>query len=330
VQLSLVNLAGRRDGAAARRAVGTFRRLAALAAVVLALAVAQVPTRPPVLAPSAAAAASSIEAGFSPVGRYAVTAQVLTDVSGSTPYKIFRPADYSALGFASPIVTWGNGTNGTVDLYSVLLSHLASYGFTVIAPDQANTGSGRAMTAGVQYLIAQAGTAGSVFQGRLDVNSVAALGHSQGAGGAVRAATNNPTLFDTVVTFSLPNKMWIGTNSDCPTKSDCTFDPAQLRQPTFLAGTHGTIDSIITSISTEQAFYQQVPGHAVLGLIQNSAGKKADHNTIQDRNGPNGFLGYVTAWLCAQLRGDATAATAFGGAHPELVSNTNWPDSAAK
>jgi hypothetical protein len=45
---------------------------------------------------------------------------------------------------------------------------------------------------------------------------------------------------------------------------------------------------------------------------------------------PAGELGYATAWLEYQLRGDATAAGAFTGAHPELVSNTNWPGSATK
>jgi hypothetical protein len=45
---------------------------------------------------------------------------------------------------------------------------------------------------------------------------------------------------------------------------------------------------------------------------------------------PGGFLGYATAWLEYQLRGNATAAGAFTGAHPEPVSNTNWPGSATK
>jgi hypothetical protein len=34
--------------------------------------------------------------------------------------------------------------------------------------------------------------------------------------------------------------------------------------------------------------------------------------------------------LTNQLRGNATAAGAFTGAHPELVSNSNWPGSATK
>ncbi len=40
--------------------------------------------------------------------------------------------------------------------------------------------------------------------------------------------------------------------------------------------------------------------------------------------------GYATAWLEYQLRGNATAAGAFTGPHPELVANANWPGSAVK
>ena len=45
---------------------------------------------------------------------------------------------------------------------------------------------------------------------------------------------------------------------------------------------------------------------------------------------PGGFLGYATAWLEYQLRGNATAAGAFTGPHPELLWNLNWPGSAVK
>lgn len=70
-----------------------------------------------------------------------------------------------------------------------------------------------------------------------------------------------------------------------------------------------------------------------LGIILNSDAKPADHTSIENPalgGNPGGFLGYATAWLEYQLRGNATAAGAFTGAHPELVSNTNWPGSATK
>ncbi len=49
-----------------------------------------------------------------------------------------------------------------------------------------------------------------------------------------------------------------------------------------------------------------------------------------DGGNPGGFLGYATAWLEYQLRGNAVAAGAFTGPHPELLSNINGPGSAVK
>jgi pimeloyl-ACP methyl ester carboxylesterase len=282
---------------------------------------------------TAAAAGNPVEATYTAAGPYATTTGTVSDGSGTVIYDVFRPSNYAALGFKSPIVTWGNGTNATPDMYSTLLGHFASYGFTVIASTLTNTGSGREIDAAAHYLVTQNGTAGSVYQGNLDVNRVAAVGHSQGAGGATRTATNDPALIKTLLTFSLPNTAFIGANPDCPTANDCRYNPASLTQPVFLTSTHGLIDALIASPSTETAFYNSVAGHAALGIIQNSDGKAADHSSIQNTaNGgnPGGELGYATAWLEYQLRGVSSAGAAFSGAHPELPSNTNWPGSAVK
>ena len=36
--------------------------------------------------------------------------------------------------------------------------------------------------------------------------------------------------------------------------------------------------------------------------------------------------GYMTAWMCWQLQGDAEAAKAFTGDHAEILNNANWQD----
>jgi hypothetical protein len=54
-----------------------------------------------------------VQAAFTPSGPYATTTGTVTDATGTVIYDLFYPAGYSALGFKSPIVTWGNGTNGT-------------------------------------------------------------------------------------------------------------------------------------------------------------------------------------------------------------------------
>jgi len=274
-----------------------------------------------------------VQAAFTPAGPYATTTGTVTDATGTAIYDLFYPSDYAALGFKSPIVTWGNGTGGTPAMVSTFLSHLASYGFTVIASTLPNTGSGHEIDAAAHYLVAQDSVTGSVFRGRLDVTEVAAAGLSQGAGGAVRATTSDPALIKTVMTFSLPNPIWAAPNPDCPTAADCTANPAALTRPVFFISTYGFWDSIIASPATEKAFFLSTSVPAALGIIFSSDGKLADHASIENTaNGgnPDGFLGYATAWLEYQLRGNATAAAAFTGPHPELVSNANWPGSAAK
>lgn len=329
MQLRSVMLEDRhRAVSAGRPRAGTPRWVIRAPLVALTLVAVQFSARPPVAA--AAGPAYPVESGYSTTGTFATATEVVTNAANGERYRVYRPADYAAVPFPSPIVTWGNGTNASPDMYSVLLGALASRGFTVVAPIQPNTGSGLAIAAAARFLITQNTTVQSVFQGHLDPGRIAAVGHSQGAGGAVRAATGNPSLIDTVVTFSLPNRGWVSANADCPTKNDCLYDVTRLSQPTLFVGTHGGLDSLIASTSTEQAFYRQVPGHAALALIQNSAGARADHNTIQNSGAPTGFLGYVTAWLSARLRDDPAAAAAFSGAHPELVGNTNWPGSAAR
>jgi hypothetical protein len=282
---------------------------------------------------SAQAASYPVQAAYTSPGPYATTTGVVKDSSGQVIYDLFYPSSYPALGFKSPIVTWGNGTDATPGKVSTLLSHLASYGFTVIASTLPNTGSGNEIDDAARYLVGQDSTTGSVFDGNLNVNEVAAAGASQGAGGVIRTATNDPALIKTALTFSLPNTFWVGPNPDCPTKADCMFNPAALTQPVFFISTHGPLDAIIASPATERAFFASTAVHAAVGIILNSGGKRADHNSVQntaDGGNPGGELGYATAWLEYQLRGDATAALAFTGAHPELVSNSNWPGSAAK
>jgi len=278
------------------------------------------------------AVSDPVQAAFTPPGPYATAAGTVTNASGTAVYDLFYPSDYAALGFQSPIVTWGNGTGGTPGQYSAFLLHLASYGFTVIASTLPNTGSGNEIDAAAHYLVAQDSVPASIFHGHLNVTEVAAVGMSQGATGAVRATTNDPALIKTVMTFSEPNPVWSAPNPDCPTAADCTAHPAALTRPVFFISTYGFWDSIIASPATEKAFFLSTSVHAALGIILNSDGKPADHTSIENppAGNPGGLLGYATAWLEYQLRGNATAAGAFTGPHPELVSNTNWPGSATK
>jgi hypothetical protein len=100
-----------------------------------------------------------------------------------------------------------------------------------------------------------------------------------------------------------------------------------MTQPVFFIPTHGPFDSFIASPAAERSFYHSTTVHAALGIIRD-AGETADHNSIVNTahgGNPAGDLGYATAWLEYQLRGNATAA-----ARTRTVSNTSWPGSATK
>lgn len=296
-----------------------------------------------VTAPSATADPTSYAAS----GPYEV-AVGRVEAPGGQRYDVFRPASYAAVPFRSPIITWGNGTKATPDDYRTLLGHLASWGFTVIASTQPDTGSGREILEGARLLVRADRRPDSPFVGHLDTGEIAAVGHSQGATGAVRAAVSGGRLISTVVTFSLPwngegplgskwatagSLGWSAPNPDCRTARDCWPDPAALRQPTFLVSTRGPIDAIVANPAVERCYFEAVRAPAALGIVTWSDGVRADHSSIQDRargGDPGGFLGYVTAWLLDQLRHDRRAASSFSGSHPALLHDSDWSGSAVK
>jgi dienelactone hydrolase len=263
--------------------------------------------------PGTAHAASAIESHYNVAGPWAVTTADVTDASGQVVYKLYRPAALGAGGFHHPIVTWGNGTGATPDMYPGVLNRLASWGFAVIASTDTTTGTGAEILSAAQYLAARNADPASVFYGKLDTGRIGAVGHSQGAGGVVNATTHSNGLITTVVPIALPARIWVSPGDE--------YYPAQITCPVLFLGAGQ--DIIISSPSTIRGFYDEVPGAAAMAVLTN-----ADHNTIQNTGG--GFLGYLTAWLMYRLQGDTYARGAFAGATPEINTNTAWKNQAEK
>lgn len=213
-----------------------------------------------------------------------------------------------------PILTWGNGTNATPSQYTGVLSQLASWGFVIIASNSTATGTGNEMLAGAQDMVNLNSDPTSLFYDKLNTNEIGAIGHSQGAGGSVRATVNSNGLIKVDVPICLPAQIWISTPTDA-------YNPAQLTVPVLFLG--GSNDFFIASPQTLKGYYNEVPGAAAL-LVLNGA----DHNTIQGSGGH--YLGYLTAWLMYQLQGDQYARGAFVGNPPEANTNSNWSHQAEK
>jgi len=253
-----------------------------------------------------------IEAYYSSAGPWVVSIGNYTDASGNT-YVLFYPTQLGTNGFKHPILTWGNGSYGVPSQYSGVLNQLASWGFVIIASTSPTTGTGNEMQAGVQDMISLNSDSASMFYNQLNTDAIGALGHSQGAGGTVRATVNSGGLIKTAVPISIPAQIWVKQPDD--------FNLGQLAVPVLFLG--GSNDWLIAPPWALLEYYIEVPGAAAL-LVLNGA----DHNTIQGSGG--GYLGYITAWMMYQLQGDQYARDAFVGDPPEANTNSNWSWQAEK
>lgn len=234
-----------------------------------------------------------------------------TDVTvpGGLTYRISHPRDLGRNGFAHPILVWGNGSNATPANYVGVFRQLASWGFVVIGSSDSQQADGRTMLGALRYLLRATLDPGSRFFGTLDPTEVGALGHSQGAGGAVNAANHSGGLIDTVVPINLPDRRYVGRAG--------SFSEADLPIPALFLG--GGTDGLISTPGGLRGYYQHVP-RAALGILRG-----ADHLAIQRTGG--GYLGYLTAWLMWQLQDDPYAGSAFVGPRSketEFRKNSRW------
>ena len=167
------------------------------------------------------------------------------------------------------------------------------------------------MLAGANYMVSENSNTSSVFYQKLNTAKVGALGHSQGAGGALNATLNSSGLIKTVLPIELPDPNWWGT----PPPSLAT-----LTASVFFV--RGSTDIIATEFAAKN-WYNPVPGAAA-----NATRIGTGHNEIQQTN--NKLKRYITAWLMYTLQGDAFARGAFAGATQEINNNTKWQDQALK
>lgn len=110
---------------------------------------------------------------------------------GTVPrFTLFRPADMEQSGLCHPVITWGNGTGSTPNLYGGLLRHLTSHGFVVIGSNSKNVARGtpRPMNVGIDWVLEQNADPSSVLYGRIDIARIGATGHSQGAMATTQAS----------------------------------------------------------------------------------------------------------------------------------------------
>ncbi|MEU4595829.1 hypothetical protein [Nocardia sp. NPDC023988] len=326
-------LSGRRPRNGARGALTSLALIVAAATGVVPAAAA--PYRP----------AAPLEATYHAPGPWVVAQRTGVDCCTSTgdSYDIWYPADLGAGGVVHPVITWGNGTMAHPREYAYLLSHLASWGFVVIAADRTDTGTGAQMLDAVRYLSDQNGDPNSVFHNKIDTDAAGATGHSQGGLGAINALTRGGGLVDTAVTLEMPMAAACASLPTVDGQSAC-IDPTAVTSGSVLL-VNGTADGIspatqalppeVIGLQSMQAYYDAMPAGvpkaraAVVGAHHNDVQGQPDCTNFGCTEGVHRYLGYLTAWFMDRLRGDQVARGAFLAGTGELLHNPHWSDQAS-
>jgi hypothetical protein len=216
-------------------------------------------------------------------------------------YTLFRPEELGAGGRCHPVITWGNGSGANPGLYGVLLRHLASHGFVVIASDSPSvaTGDPPPMIAGVSWVLEQNADPASPLYRHIDPSHVGATGHSLGGFATTQAASNS--LIKTIAPV-------------CGAASLRT-----LHGPAFLMC--GGMDEVVECSGIESAFESIDDQPAMFGNFL--AADHADWVTFRGDD-PSPVETAVTAWMRVHLMGDMALRPWFYGPTCTLCSDSAW------
>lgn len=215
-------------------------------------------------------------------------------------FTLFRPKELSPGGLCHPVITWGNGTGSTPNLYRSLLNLFASHGFVVIGSNSKNVGQGmpRPMLVGVTWVLEQNEDPASPLYHHLDPTHVGATGHSQGAfatsqaAGDARIVTNVP-IEGAMVQRNLhgPAMFFCGGQDD-------------------IVGCDGA-KSALDAVTTLPAMYAEY--------------LSVDHGSwMSFNNKPSVVYGAVTAWMRVHLMGDDALRPWFYGSTCQLCGDAGW------
>jgi hypothetical protein len=219
---------------------------------------------------------------------------------------VLYPRDLGRDGLKHPIVVWDNGAGQTgLSIYGALLNHLASHGFAVYAANSA-TDQGTELTAGLDWMIEQAGVSTSPFFEKLDTTKTASMGHSQGSI-ATFAIAGDERL---TTTMHLSG----GTNPDIA-EGHATL-PNLHKPAAFICGEPGGDGLVVGDVASEWCAYDFEHTDVPVFLAQITG---ASHISA-----PGMTLGACAAWLRWQLMGDTTQRAQFAGADCTLCMRRNW------
>ena len=207
---------------------------------------------------------------------------VLTgDVPSTFSYPAGRDADVADGAF--PVVMFSHGFTGMRVQSSFLTSNLASWGMIIVSVDHpsrsmetvlSGTASGDRgdsvddLLQGLELITTEGADPASRFNGHVDAERVAAVGHSAG-GGTVLAAAGDPRIDGYV---SLASGAFLGAPVEGATT---TTAPPLPSKPSFFIG--GSVDAVVPFATVTQPAFDAAPSPSLLWEIGG-----AGHNAFDD------------------------------------------------
>jgi Chlorophyllase enzyme len=221
---------------------------------------------------------------------------------GTVPrFTVFRPENMEESGLCHPVITWGNGTGSTPNLYGGLLRHLASHGFVVVGSNSTNVSRGdpKPMNVGIDWVLEQNEDPTSVLYQRIDTAHIGATGHSQGAMATTQASS------DERIVTSLPIE---GASAQRDLHGPAMFFCGGLDD---IVGCDGAVRALeaVTTLPAMYANYLSVDHGSWLSFGGNS---RTDVEIA------------ITAWMRVHLMADTALRPWFYGASCELCTNSAW------
>jgi len=241
-----------------------------------------------------------IEQKYHENGPYQVTVLSIDDIH------VFVPD--SAHNAPLPTVVMVNGTGLKALHYRPVFEHLASWGFVVIGNDDSNAWNGRSALVSLDKAIFQNSIVSSPLYQRIDLDRIGVVGHSQGAMGAINAATEDDR-FKVLYAASCPQK-------SLAKKLGWNYSMKTISIPTMLVAGTGWIDRHISPLDSLLLLAEELPDTTpmLLGRL-----KGVEHRYVLHEGDA-----YMTAWLRHFLANDADAAAALASDNPEILNNPRW------
>ena len=211
---------------------------------------------------------------------------------------MFRPKDLTQ---RHPVITWGNGTGTTPNVYRALLSLYASHGFIVIASNSMNVlqGDPPPMLDGVTWVLEEDMRQGSPLYQHVDRDRIGATGHSQGAFAASRVGTD-----PRIKTIAPIETLGAGRGLHGPALGLC-----------------GTMDTTVPCSGNMRSFMNIADQPVMYAEL-----KTADHmNWIFSPGGnPNPFYVITNAWFRVHLMNDMALRPMFYGECSICKDTATW------